>query len=481
MQRDRHWGLGLLRSSFARLVVGVIGLGICYMLAVPPNGGVDEQDHLVRAAATVRGDLVGRGYSKPGDQVRVYDVDIEFKGPHNVCWARNPAQDASCMDYTRIPGEVPWALNGYYPPTYFALVGWPSLVITGYSAVRPIRMVSAAVCLALACFGLHMTRRRYGDRGALLAAAAITPTTFFLFGTVNPHAVEVAGAFAVWASLPAVLLRTARRWERWAMAAAGLLLVSVRPLGSPFWFVILGVAAVVCGLTDPVRSLVSERTIVVVSAVAAAVTVASLALGVSSLENEQYARQVTWRETIGASLRDQLTWFHDAVGRLGWLDIAPPALTVWVWSTLLAAALVVALLGPPRVRLALGLLAGAYLALQLYTSHSQAVQNGLNWQGRYGLALLIGLVTLALAALGRRLDGARWVFVLAPALAAAQLASFYLALRRWTVGTDGPIWYAFDANWSPPLPTWFVLLGAVAATGLIGSAAIGARRAVEVA
>ena len=106
---------GRLRLSPTRCVVfAVVLLGVAYMLAVPPNGGVDEQDHLVRAAATVRGDLTGVGRDFPGDAVRVYNIPGPFKGPQNVCWARYPTRDASCMTFL---DEQPWALNGYYPPT----------------------------------------------------------------------------------------------------------------------------------------------------------------------------------------------------------------------------------------------------------------------------------------------------------------------------------------------------------------------------
>ncbi len=475
MRGDRPQRPNPLRNPFWRLLLGLAGLGVCYMLAVPPNGGVDEQDHLVRAAATVRGDLVGHGLTSPDDQVRVYDVPIEFKGPHNVCWSRDPTVDASCLDYDVDPNEQSFALNGYYPPTYFAIVGWPSLAFTGYSALRPIRLASLVVCVALMAFGLHLACRRFGNRGALLAATAITPTTFFLFGVVNPQAVEVAAAFVVWMALPAVLDRTIGRREMWGFLAAGALLVSVRPLGSPFWFVILVVSVVLHG-TDwrgAVRSVLRHRSIVAISALALVVTAWSLIGGVGSLENEQYARSVSLTDTIGTSFVNQLTWFHDAVGRLGWLDITPPAVTQWVWSVLLAVALVVGLVAVPRIRLALVLLALGYWGLQIYTSYTQASSNGLNWQGRYGLALLIGLVMVVLAALGPRLATARWAPAIAPALAIGQFASFYLALRRWTVGSNGPIWFAFDANWSPPLPTAMVLLGAVVSVALVGSAAIG--------
>ena len=77
------WWRRAVRSNSVRLSAGVALMATAFMLAVPPNGGVDEQDHLVRAAATVRGDIDGVGLTSPDDPVRVYDVPIEFKGARN--------------------------------------------------------------------------------------------------------------------------------------------------------------------------------------------------------------------------------------------------------------------------------------------------------------------------------------------------------------------------------------------------------------
>ncbi|MEY4229489.1 MAG: hypothetical protein RLZZ362_338, partial [Actinomycetota bacterium] len=169
-----------------RLAVGVALMGLAFLLAIPPNGGVDEQDHLVRAAATVRGDIDGVGLTGPDDAVRVYDVPIEFKGPINFCWARHPEQDASCMGFEYPPGEVAFAYNGYYPPTYFALVGVPSLVFTGFEATRPIRLASLALSVALYAWAFVVVRRRWGDAALGIAATVLTPMAFFLSATVNP-------------------------------------------------------------------------------------------------------------------------------------------------------------------------------------------------------------------------------------------------------------------------------------------------------
>jgi hypothetical protein len=457
------------RSTTGRVVAAVALLGCCYMIAVPPNGGIDEQDHLVRAAATVRGDLDGRGRDFPDDPVRVYDIDGSFKGPQNVCWARITTQDASCMTFL---DEVPFAFNGYYPPTYFVVVGGATFVVDGFSAVRGVRLVSLAVTLALLTLGLLAVRRRHGDRATLVAATAITPTVMFLSGVVNPQSFEIAGAFAAWAAMVSVLRGSPSRVERWALVAGGLALVTIRPLGTPMWIVIIAVAGWQAFGFGVVRAALRSRELLAVTGVGVIVAVWTGLRGTADIDYAPYARPLSLSDAVGDAFRLAVPYTDDAIGRLGWLDIPTPTLTSVLWWTILVAGL--ALLvgrGRSRDRVALGGLAVALWTMQIVITWSQANANGFAWQGRYALALLVGLPFLVLAAAPSLIDDDavawRW---LGPAMAVGHFGSFYLALRRWTIGTDGPIWFAFDAAWSPPLPVLVVLAVALVACGLLASA-----------
>jgi len=445
------------------------------MLGVPPNGGVDEQDHLVRAAATVRGDIDGTGLTRPDDPVRVYDVPIEFKGPINFCWARHPEQDASCMGFQYPPDERPFAYNGYYPPTYFALVGWPSLLVHGFNAVRPIRLVSLMLSLALIVWSLVSVKRRWGESAALVLGSAITPMTLFLSATVNPQGLELSSALAVWVGATLLLDPSPgmalRRSDRALLVVGGLTLVTTRPLGTVFWVVALVVVALSWGMVNPLR-WVRRREIVGVTATAMLVAAILAWRGTATIENGTYAHDVGIAEVAGRAVVDAYRYLLDAVGRIGWLEIPPPTPVVIIWTLLMAAGVWAILLRGSRARRwALAALAAAYFVIQVGISWSQVNLNGLNWQGRYGLPLLIGVPVLAVPIVKARVDARAGAAVVA-SVGVGLFASFYMALRRWTVGTNGPIWYAFSARWVPPLPAWMVVATAAVGALLVATAGV---------
>jgi hypothetical protein len=80
------------------------------------------------------------------------------------------------------------------------------------------------------------------------------------------------------------------------------------------------------------------------------------------------------------------------------------------------------------------------------------------------------LPVLAMPIAARRDD--RGAAQLTVVVAVGLCVSLYMALRRWTVGTNGPIWYVFRTIWAPPIGAWFVLLLALAGAVLIASASL---------
>jgi hypothetical protein len=62
----------------------------------------------------------------------------------------------------------------------------------------------------------------------------------------------------------------------------------------------------------------------------------------------------------------------------------------------------------------------------------------------------------------------RWGRELLLLAGAVHLVAFYVALRRYVVGTDGPVWFLGRDGWVPPIPPAVLLVafaGTLAATG----------------
>ena len=109
------------------------------------------------------------------------------------------------------------------------------------------------------------------------------------------------------------------------------------------------------------------------------------------------------------------------------------------------------------------------MAIKTYVLYTQTNSNGLNWQGRYGLPIYIGLPFVVMARRPRIQN--RTLQILVIAFAVLQWISLYWGLRRWTVGTNGRLLYPFREDWIPPVPSIAILaVGAVGAWLVVGGA-----------
>src|SRR5262249_4956004 len=94
-------------------------------------------------------------------------------------------------------------------------------------------------------------------------AFALTPTTLFLSGTVNPNGVEIAAAIGAWAS-GAVLAHDARKHVDGVVvrraAIAMIVLVVARGL-SPLWLGFIAVTCVALASRAGVLALMSSRSV----------------------------------------------------------------------------------------------------------------------------------------------------------------------------------------------------------------------------
>ena len=200
MRASRVW-LGAFACFFV--------LGATWAFASPLLSVPDEPAHLVKSAAVARGELTGRKIAirdeGPGSIFRggftvVVDVPLSYAWQTSEipnCFIYDPTTPAGCApEFRDQPEEVTWTTwVGEYPPTYYAAVGWATLVDTGRNGVYLARLVSAAIsaaflATAFAC-ALTSARHRVLALGVVLAA---TPMTLFLAGSINPNGLEIAAA-----------------------------------------------------------------------------------------------------------------------------------------------------------------------------------------------------------------------------------------------------------------------------------------------
>jgi len=468
----------------------ISALSVLWSFATPIAAAPDEPAHMVKAAAVVRGELLGT----PGPDGTPVTVPQYIAYTHaQTCTAMNDSVTANCLpavpgDPDRIVGSATTA--GLYNPLYYVMVGWPTLLFDDSSGVYAMRVVSAVIAsgfLALAAMLLLTWRRRALPLVAF--GAAITPMVLFLNGSVNPNSVEIAATLAAFIAVTTVVMRAPERIPASAAAVAavsGVVAANMRGL-SPLWLAVALLAPFLLAGRPQILAIVRSwrvRISVIVIAAGVGFALAWLLISNSLGSHTDLPDDRPVVPYLGSSpitgfllmLARTGSQLQEMIGRFGWMDTAAPVEVYAVW-TLLIGGLVVGALVLTRGRRLLyaGALAAAFLLLPALAQAAFISGGGFIWQGRYSLPLLVVLLVGCGVALSERFDiaEARTRRILAvgvcTAWAAAQTYVFAATLHRYAVGVDGSWPDAFLApQWAPP-GGMLLLTIAFAATAALGS------------
>lgn len=460
--------------------------GASWAIATPLGASPDEPAHIIKAAAVVRGELLG----EPTDAPAVREVIVPRGIADSLgwtCYRRDGTVEATCMgpvsdDWSDAPGITS---AGLYNPTYYALVGWPSLVVQDTSAVAMgMRLVNAlltSLFLAVAVAALL----KFGRSRIIVAtiAAAVTPMVIFLNASVNPNGLEIAAGASLFASLLYLVRRDPEATWRWlvVIAVSGILLAQSRGL-SPLWLGLLGLTAIIAARPERLgRLLRSPGVWITIAAliggmVAAGAwilrtgTLGSMGVfpGAGEVEPPEAFIQMLFNVALDPGY----------IGIFGWLDAPAPAIAYVTWS-FLACILVLVAIAFARGRLLVAL-AFALLVFFFVPPIVQAASvetSGYIWQGRYALVAYVGVMILAgvaavewgaSSALGVPRRALRRIDVAVVSIVAfAQAFSLVQATKRYAVGTDDT-WSAFftEPRWLPPLGAY--LWPALVAAAFVG-------------
>jgi Predicted membrane protein (DUF2142) len=511
--RPTRRGRGLLVGGL------VAGIALCWVLITPPGAGADEPSHLVRAGALARGDLDGVDVAAPRFEEVVLPGSFEgfelpgtYAVPDPLCYAFRPLVSVGCAAETGGSDAVrtlPSSADEY--PIWGHL---PSGLLSRLPGLAPIwwaRVGGAGIATALVASALWLTRDRpLGSAGILVA---LTPMAWGMFAVVNPSAIAIAGAVALWTALlfagaqpvASAGWLTALGWAAlalprrdgliWACAALVVALGQNGPTAAEWWrslgvgprTVIVASTMVTIGWGITSDSRVSQLVVLAPLIVGAAevvrwwwrtrapttgarvVTVfVVVAIGIVAAAVVVTSRPGGWDGDLADRVVDETgNNLIEALGVLGWLDTWQPAasyvLAVGTVGLLGAASL---LEGIAALRWACALLLGTIAASWIFELYGGDTR-GLYWQGRYSLPLLAGVPLLlggarvppAVAARVARVAGC-------VALVVVNVAA-WAAARRWGVGTQGSLMpWDWDTIHSPVAPI-VVLTGlAVLSAGL---------------
>lgn len=453
--------------SVAWLLLSI--LAACWAIATPIGASPDEPAHLIKAAATVRGELLGVN-SRDGQVMRVPEY-IAFS-KIQTCYAFKPNTSAKCM--SPVPGDPDQLVlapttAGLYNPVYYALVGWPSLLSSDSSGIYWMRIVSGvmtSLMLALAFALLAVWRRPILPTLGLILA--ITPMVLFLNSSVNPNSLEIAATLTTFVGVLTVLKEP--KPDRLAghsliVFVAAALAANMRGL-SLLWLAVAILVPFTLVEWERITSLLKKSPVqLAIAGTAAAVIAAALWLATTnSLGVGLPTSQASDGAGIHAPPITGFTWnllstFEYAqgmIGIFGWLDTPAPLLVYFIWSALAGGLLLAGFIMLRGRQLTfVGVLTAALLLLPPILQALYVTNGGIIWQGRYILPIFVCVVVAAASVISDQLhlDKPRAMRLVALVLAlwlVAQFASFATALRRYAVGLDIGWAGLTHPQWSPP-------------------------------
>lgn len=462
-QEQRRW------LTFLLAFVLILAPMALWALASPIGSIPDEPSHAIRAAAVARGQVASVPWPE-NPSLTEATVPENIANAHQlVCFAFDGEVTADCQEALRDRSEslvTTGSSAGLNSPAFYAIVGWPSLLVTGDAAFYAMRLAGAAVCaFALAVMFMQLTllpRWRWAVVGAIVG---VTPMVLYLGGSLNPNGLEVAAAGGLFATLLAMTRGDARGLLLWeqsvlALVTAGLLMTT-RSI-SLLWVLIIVVVAIFLGQRARVLSLLKSPPGLVLLGGSVLIGLATVAwyLQPPALAGSAPTSLglVSYLFAAGYTFIQSIDWVFGMIGFFGWVDTPAPSATIMAWVAALLLLLSAAVVwGRRRTTVAVWGLLGICLIVPVLTTLSVYAQYGYIWQGRYMLAMFVCLLIVAGLALddaGMAADPrlARFVvggFVL---LAIGHLFAFVMTLRRYAVGIDGDFGrFVFDPSWEPPI------------------------------
>jgi len=448
------------RNAF-KIGIAFFSLMVAWSFLTPLFSGPDEPSNFIRSAAVVRGEWIGENY--PASIEKSYwttyvDIDPQFGVANSIPWCFAPfpekpgcgiaVEDASVVD---IP---PWTNMGRYPPLPFVISGIGTVFGPTNLSVYMARAMTSLVSAALvACSAYAIMRRKQSLVGLLIA---ITPGTVFLASAMNPSAIEICSAVALWSILPSIHQDGCKDHAiQTIFIIAGVLLIATRPIGVVIYVIVSLISWMAYGNAKSVSFFRANKHALITHGVAAGLmvwwyvavynfqTTPSLTAG---------SEKFSLTTQLAQSLKHIPELLDHVVGNFGWLDTPIPrgALWLYVFGTAILVAASMKKIAQRKI-LALILLLMAVICMSIAIDvNFYAMFGWFGAQGRHIAPVLAGLPLLMLS----QFDfGSRIQSALITVWSVVMMWAGLGALRRYTVGINGDNAYSMfvERMWNPSI------------------------------
>lgn len=454
------------RRVFVHVLVGILMVQAAWILALPAFRGIDEFDHVFKAAAVARGEWTSSGQAPQGRGGLVRIPGDLVSAASAVCRSYTYTKPDDCVPVRRFPGgdvEIASAASAYNP-AYYAVVGTLTRPFHGAQADYAMRAVTALACAWLLAWAATIVVRWSRSRWPLVVfMLGLTPVLLYSTAIASPNGLAYSGAALLWVSLLSVVRRkAATALEAVGAGTGAVALMTTHGTGPMLAFLALALVL----LLQPSRTwriLVVSRWKVWLPV---ATTVLLVALGCVAWIGYAHPGAIGEPADSPLTVTDLLTfevlWLLEAVAVFPTVTEFPHPVVYALWGVPLLAMLV-QVLRTARGRVlvtAVGLLVLLVTIPAAFTLATYA-DTGLAWQGRYSLPLWLGLSSVAaLLAASRREAAPTWVpLVYGMAATAVAVSVIQVGFRE----AHGELPSAVAAR----LPGGLVLVGVLAAVGTL--------------
>jgi len=444
--------------------IAVFALMAVWSLMTPLFSGPDEPSNFVRSAAVVRGEWVGDNVLP--SPLKSYwtttvNVDPQFGAANNIPWCFAPFPDrpgcGSRLEETQIVDIPAWTNMGRYPIVSFFISGIGTVFGAQDLSVRAARlMMSLACALLIALSVAAMKRRAASSSGVLLA---ILPGTVFLASTMNPSALEICAAIALWTIMPSVIAHDRTRFDLLAFSVAGALLILTRAIGPVLYVLIIALSYVATKQRRPLVVIAQQFRNALALHGVAVLFAGWWFLKIYSFQTNNVLSEgipsISLRSQIDEAVRHIPMLLDQAVGNFGWLDAPMPRVAVYIivalYCVVLARGIVVGSAGTRIAIIALCLV--TILVVIVLDVNYYSMLRSFGAQGRHIVPLLVGLPIIAASSFVWKRN---WEVAAVGIWGLVMVWAGLGALRRYTVGINGDnaMDMFTDRAWNPVLGFW---------------------------
>ena len=454
--------------------VAVFALMAVWSLMTPLFSGPDEPSNFVRSAAVVRGEWVGDNVLP--SPLKSYwtttvDIDPQFGAANNIPWCFAPFSDrpgcGSRLEETQIVDISAWTNMGRYPIVSFFISGIGTVFGAQDLSVRAARLMMSLACAMLIAVSVAaMKRRATSSIGVLLA---MLPGTVFLASTMNPSALEICAAMALWTIMPSVIAHDRTRFDLLTFSVAGVLLILTRAIGPVLYVIIIALSYVATKQRRPLV-VIAQQFRNALSLHGVAVLFAGWwYLKIYSFQTNNMLSEgipsISLRSQIDGAVHHIPMLLDQAVGNFGWLDAPMPRVALYIivalYCVVLARGIVVGPVGTRIAMIALCLVTTVVVIVLDVNYYSMLRSFGA--QGRHIVPLLVGLPIIAASSFTWKRN---WEVAAVGIWGLVMVWAGLGALRRYTVGINGD--NAMDMfterAWNPVLGFWPTVMMLVLST-----------------